>query len=50
MGRIADSIINDYKREQFFKNRKKRELCKEKECIECSLRSICEDVEEIEDE
>ena len=50
MSYIADSIINDYKREQYFKKKVKRQSCKDKKCIECSLRSICEDVEEIEDE
>ena len=37
---IAAEIDRDYKREQFYK-RKKREKCKEKECANCKFFEIC---------
>ena len=47
--RIADEIIADMKREEFFKQRAIRNRCiknKEKKCNECHYRNICKDKEE----
>ena len=46
MGWVADSIDNDYRREQWYKRRMKRQNCKEKECKDCNYNNICEDKEE----
>lgn len=45
MGWVADNIDNEYKREQWYKRRIKRQNCKEKECKDCSMNNICEDKE-----
>ena len=45
MGWVADSIDAEYRREQLFKKKYKRQNCKEKKCEDCSLNNICEDVE-----
>lgn len=50
MGWIADKIVSDYRREQYYKKRMKRQKCKEKECKECSLSSICEDTEVVDED
>lgn len=42
---IADSIDTEYRREQYFKKKMKRQACKEKECKDCYLNSICEDTD-----
>lgn len=50
MGYIADRIVNDYRREQYFKKKVKRQPCKDKKCTECSLSSICEDTEVVDED
>lgn len=46
MGRsyIADSIVQEQKRKEVFKN-KERQNCKEKNCIECKWQKICVEYE-----
>lgn len=41
--RLASQIDNDFKREQYYKKKVRREKCKEKECSECEYQDICED-------
>lgn len=37
---IADSIVNEYKRKQYYAKRR-REKCKNKKCAECKYIDIC---------
>ncbi len=39
---IAGKIIEDYRREQYYKQKAKREKCKDKECGDCKYQRICE--------
>lgn len=45
-GMNAAYIDAEYRKEQMYKRRKEREKCKLKTCEECKFKSICEDVEE----
>jgi len=38
---IADEIDREYRREQFYKRKKKREQCKGKECLKCKFFEVC---------
>lgn len=45
---IASQIIDDWKREKYFKQKAIRNQCivdKKKQCNECKYKDICEDVE-----
>lgn len=37
---IADSIVNEYKRKQYYAKRR-REKCKDKKCTECKYIDVC---------
>ena len=37
---IADSIVNEYKRKQYYA-KKRREKCKNKKCTECKYIEVC---------
>lgn len=37
---IADSIVNEYKRKQYYAKRR-REKCRNKKCTECKYIDIC---------
>ena len=37
---IADSIVNEYNRKQYYA-KKRREKCKNKKCTECKYIDIC---------
>lgn len=41
---IADDIAEEYKRKQIYA-KKKREMCKEKNCKECKYLEICSEVD-----
>lgn len=45
MSRIADDIVREYKIKKAYSKRK-RQLCKEQECKNCSYFNICVDREE----
>lgn len=42
---IADSIVQEYKRKQAYKN-KQRQQCKDKQCVDCKYNKICIEQEE----
>lgn len=42
---IAAQIIDEMKREQYYKKKVQREKCKDKECSECKYQDICDDAE-----
>lgn len=43
---IAGKIIEDYRREQYYKQKAKREKCKDKECGDCKYQNICDNYRE----
>lgn len=47
--RIASEIIQDMRREEYFKKKYKRNVCmidNKKQCDKCKYQNYCEDVEE----
>ncbi len=38
---LASIIDKEYRREQFYQNRKSRQKCKDKSCTECKFQQIC---------
>ena len=40
---IAGEIIQDWKREKYYKRKAIREKCKDKQCSTCKYRDICEE-------
>lgn len=40
--KIANDIDEAYRREQYYKQKAKREKCKDKECGDCKYQRICE--------
>lgn len=42
---LANEIMNEYNRKKYYAN-KRRQKCKDKKCIECKLRIVCEGWEE----
>lgn len=43
--KIANDIDEAYRREQYYKQKAKREKCKDKECGDCKYRRICDNYE-----